>query len=114
MRRLGRGKCLSTCYVFLTCPIPSSPLLSRPFPSLSSRIQVLVVAAMLSVPSVFFRPKGREEESDAVREKFFVPEVRVSYGARVTRHMSYGAPVTCSASYVMWHVPTSCRIKTNF
>jgi len=29
---------------------------------------------MLSVPSVFFRPKGREEESDAIREKFFVPE----------------------------------------
>jgi len=36
--------------------------------------EVLVVAAMLSVPSVFFRPKGRAEESDAVREKFFVPE----------------------------------------
>jgi len=29
---------------------------------------------MLSVPSVFWRPKGREEESDAAREKFFVPE----------------------------------------
>ena len=29
---------------------------------------------MLSVPSVFFRPKDREEESDAAREKFFVPE----------------------------------------
>jgi pre-mRNA-splicing factor ATP-dependent RNA helicase DHX38/PRP16 len=29
---------------------------------------------MLSVPGVFFRPKGREEESDAAREKFFVPE----------------------------------------
>jgi len=28
----------------------------------------------LSVPSVFFRPKDREEESDAAREKFFVPE----------------------------------------
>ena len=30
--------------------------------------------SMLSVPSVFFRPKDREEESDAAREKFFVPE----------------------------------------
>lgn len=29
---------------------------------------------MLSVPSVFFRPKDRAEESDAAREKFFVPE----------------------------------------
>ena len=29
---------------------------------------------MLSVPSIFFRPKGREEDSDAAREKFQVPE----------------------------------------
>ena len=29
---------------------------------------------MLSVPSVFFRPRDREAESDAAREKFFVPE----------------------------------------
>lgn len=36
--------------------------------------EVLIIVSMLSVPSVFFRPKGREEESDSVREKFFVPE----------------------------------------
>lgn len=36
--------------------------------------EVLVIVSMLSVPSVFFRPKEREEESDAAREKFFVPE----------------------------------------
>lgn len=36
--------------------------------------EVLIVASMLSVPSVFFRPKDRAEESDAAREKFFVPE----------------------------------------
>jgi len=36
--------------------------------------EMLVIVSMLSVPSVFFRPKDREEESDAVREKFFVPE----------------------------------------
>ncbi|KAI9915975.1 hypothetical protein PsorP6_007716 [Peronosclerospora sorghi] len=36
--------------------------------------EVVIVVSMLSVPSVFFRPKGREEESDAAREKFFVPE----------------------------------------
>ncbi|KAK9836405.1 hypothetical protein WJX84_004864 [Apatococcus fuscideae] len=29
---------------------------------------------MLSVPGVFFRPPDRAEESDAAREKFFVPE----------------------------------------
>lgn len=36
--------------------------------------EVLIVVSMLSVPSVFFRPRDREEESDAAREKFFVPE----------------------------------------
>lgn len=36
--------------------------------------EVLTVVAMLSVPSVFFRPPDRAEESDAAREKFFVPE----------------------------------------
>jgi len=29
---------------------------------------------MLSVPALFYRPKGREEDADAVREKFQVPE----------------------------------------
>ena len=29
---------------------------------------------MLSVPAIFYRPTGREEESDAKREKFNVPE----------------------------------------
>lgn len=36
--------------------------------------EVLTIVSMLSVPTVFFRPKDREEESDAAREKFFVPE----------------------------------------
>lgn len=36
--------------------------------------EVLVIVSMLSVPSVFYRPKDRAEESDAAREKFFVPE----------------------------------------
>ncbi|XP_021746743.1 pre-mRNA-splicing factor ATP-dependent RNA helicase DEAH7-like isoform X1 [Chenopodium quinoa] len=36
--------------------------------------EVLTIVSMLSVPKVFFRPKDREEESDAAREKFFVPE----------------------------------------
>ncbi|RLO02512.1 hypothetical protein DYB28_001265, partial [Aphanomyces astaci] len=42
--------------------------------SLKCTAEVLIVVSMLSVPSVFFRPKDREEESDAAREKFFVPE----------------------------------------
>ena len=36
--------------------------------------EALTVVAMLSMPSVFYRPREREEESDAMREKFFVPE----------------------------------------
>eukprot|EP00298_Acanthocystis_sp_HF-20_P016089 c21372_g1_i3.p1 GENE.c21372_g1_i3~~c21372_g1_i3.p1 ORF type:complete len:638 (-),score=290.30 c21372_g1_i3:67-1866(-) len=36
--------------------------------------EMLTVVSMLSVPSVFYRPKEREEESDAMREKFCVPE----------------------------------------
>lgn len=35
--------------------------------------EVLTIVSMLSVPSVFYRPKERIEESDAAREKF-VPE----------------------------------------
>ncbi len=33
-----------------------------------------VIVSMLSVPSIFYRPKGREEDSDNAREKFQVPE----------------------------------------
>uniref|UniRef100_A0A914EJD5 RNA helicase n=1 Tax=Acrobeloides nanus TaxID=290746 RepID=A0A914EJD5_9BILA len=36
--------------------------------------EVLTIVSMLSVPSIFFRPKGREEDSDARKEKFQVPE----------------------------------------
>ncbi|KAK3270343.1 hypothetical protein CYMTET_21256, partial [Cymbomonas tetramitiformis] len=36
--------------------------------------EMLTVTSMLSVPSVFFRPKDRAVESDSAREKFFVPE----------------------------------------
>lgn len=34
--------------------------------------EVATIVSMLSVPSVFYRPKERLEESDAAREKFFV------------------------------------------
>ncbi|ANB15687.1 DEAH-box RNA helicase PRP16 [Sugiyamaella lignohabitans] len=36
--------------------------------------EMLTIVSMLSTPSVFYRPKERQEESDAAREKFFVPE----------------------------------------
>lgn len=36
--------------------------------------EILTIVSMLSVPTVFFRPKDKQDESDAAREKFFVPE----------------------------------------
>lgn len=36
--------------------------------------EMTTIVSMLSVPNVFYRPKERQEESDAAREKFFVPE----------------------------------------
>lgn len=36
--------------------------------------EVLTIVSMLSVPSIFYRPKGREEEADQVRDKLQVPE----------------------------------------
>ncbi|WFD35383.1 RNA helicase [Malassezia cuniculi] len=36
--------------------------------------EMLTIVSMLSVPSVFYRPKERQEESDAAREKFYVAE----------------------------------------
>lgn len=36
--------------------------------------EMLTIVSMLSIPSVFYRPKERAEESDAAREKFSVPE----------------------------------------
>jgi pre-mRNA-splicing factor ATP-dependent RNA helicase DHX38/PRP16 len=35
---------------------------------------MLTIVSMLSVPQIFFRPKGREQESDLAREKFFVSD----------------------------------------
>lgn len=36
--------------------------------------EIVTIVSMLSVPSVFYRPKERLEESDAAREKFFVTD----------------------------------------
>lgn len=42
--------------------------------SMGCTAEILTVVSMLSIPSIFFRPPDRAEESDASREKFFVPE----------------------------------------
>ena len=36
--------------------------------------EMLTIVSMLSVPAIFYRPKDREAESDAAREKLFVSE----------------------------------------
>ena len=36
--------------------------------------EILTIISMLSIPTIFFTPKGREQEANAAREKFFVPE----------------------------------------
>lgn len=41
---------------------------------LNCTADILIIVSMLSVPSIFYRPKGREEDSDSAREKFQVPE----------------------------------------
>jgi pre-mRNA-splicing factor ATP-dependent RNA helicase DHX38/PRP16 len=53
---------------------PLSKLLLYAHDSGGCSSEVLTIVSMLSIPSVFFRPKDRAEESDAAREKFFVPE----------------------------------------
>ncbi|UZP32728.1 hypothetical protein NXS19_000544 [Fusarium pseudograminearum] len=36
--------------------------------------EMITIVSMLSVPNVFYRPKERQEEADAAREKFWVHE----------------------------------------
>ncbi|WFD33073.1 RNA helicase [Malassezia sp. CBS 17886] len=36
--------------------------------------EMVTIVSMLSVPAVFYRPKERQEESDAARERFYVAE----------------------------------------
>lgn len=60
-------------------PFPMEPSLAKILitscePAYRCSEEVLTIVSMLSVPSVFYRPKERQEESDAAREKFFVPE----------------------------------------
>ncbi|KAJ9661809.1 DEAH-box RNA helicase prp16 [Neophaeococcomyces mojaviensis] len=60
-------------------PFPMEPslakmLITSTMPQYQCSEEVLTIVSMLSVPTVFYRPKERQEESDAAREKFFVPE----------------------------------------
>ena len=41
---------------------------------LGCSVEILTIVSMLSVPSVFYRPKENAAESDASREKFFIGE----------------------------------------
>ena len=56
---------------------PLDPALSKMLivsTEMGCSVEILTIVSMLSIPSIFFRPKGREEDSDAAREKFQVPE----------------------------------------
>jgi pre-mRNA-splicing factor ATP-dependent RNA helicase DHX38/PRP16 len=56
---------------------PLDPSLSKMLissASLGCSAEILTIVSMLSVPSVFYRPKERQEEADAARERFFVGE----------------------------------------
>jgi HrpA-like RNA helicase len=52
-------------------PLSKMLLMAEQF---SCTAEIVTIVAMLSVPTVFFRPKDRAEESDAAREKFMVAE----------------------------------------
>ncbi|KAJ2780462.1 hypothetical protein H4R18_003444 [Coemansia javaensis] len=53
-------------------PAPAKMLVAAH--GLGCTAEVVTIVSMLAVPSVFYRPKERLDESDAAREKFFVPE----------------------------------------
>ncbi|KAJ5893762.1 hypothetical protein N7495_005453 [Penicillium taxi] len=59
-------------------PFPMDPPLAKLIITAAEEYEcseeMLTIVSMLSVPNVFYRPKERQEESDAAREKFFVPE----------------------------------------
>ncbi|RNA01392.1 pre-mRNA-splicing factor ATP-dependent RNA helicase PRP16 [Brachionus plicatilis] len=42
--------------------------------SMGCSAEMIIIVSMLSVPSIFYRPKGREEEAISKQEKFQVPE----------------------------------------
>lgn len=54
---------------------PLDPTLSKMLimsEKMGCNAEILTIVSMLSVPSIFFRPKSREDEADARKEKFQV------------------------------------------
>lgn len=59
----------------LMAEFPLDPALSKMIiiaNSMGCAEEAVIIAAMLSVPSIFYRPQGREEEADNCKEKFIV------------------------------------------
>lgn len=54
---------------------PLDPILSKMLivsEGMGCSDEILTVVSMLSVPAIFFRPRGREDDADAKKEKFQV------------------------------------------
>ena len=90
--------------------------------------EMLTIVSMLSVPSVFYRPKERMEEADAAREKFNVPEsdhltllnvfsqwkshgyVSCSYGETQRSNTEYIGIVTIGVSGISFTPSSSAKL----
>ncbi|PIO68325.1 helicase protein [Teladorsagia circumcincta] len=73
----SKRRCLLTELGRTMVEFPLDPTLSKMLimsESMGCSEDVLTIVSMLSVPAIFFRPKGREDEADAKKEKFQVPE----------------------------------------
>jgi pre-mRNA-splicing factor ATP-dependent RNA helicase DHX38/PRP16 len=73
--------------------------------------EILTIVSMLSVPTVFFRPKDKQEESDAAREKFFVPEsdhLTLLHVYQQWKHNDYSAQ-WCTEHYI--HVKAVRKVR---
>ena len=66
--------CYKTVYIVDFKDCRSQLLIFFILIELGCSAELLTIVSMLSVPTIFFRPNDRAEESDAAREKFFVPE----------------------------------------
>jgi pre-mRNA-splicing factor ATP-dependent RNA helicase DHX38/PRP16 len=57
-------------------------------------LEIVTIVSMLSIPTIFYRPSERAEESDAAREKFFVPEsdhLTLLHVYQMWKHAQYSA-----------------------
>ncbi len=73
--------------------------------------EILTIVSMLSVPTVFFRPKGKEEESDRKREHFSVPEsdhLTLLHVYQQWKHHNYSAQ-WCAEHFV--HVKALRKVR---